>query len=411
MLGVVTLLYSSDYLPGTLTLAYQLRKLLPKGSHEKKLCLILSEELVEEGQLGDTALNVLETLFDEIVQFKPIGLSDPIIKQNQINLMMLENRSELAFTFLKLHLWELTQYDKVLYLDSDVLPLDSDIFKIFDHVSSQTSDQIAAVPDCGWPDLFNSGVMVIKPNKEKYKELHDMATKELSIDGADQGILNQFFNPMCHDGNRLTEWIRLPFFYNVTSPNAGYQYSPAIKFFANKLKLVHFIGKNKPWKHGSTGGIYNDKYRNQWWSLYMELCQQYFQSELDIDIDQLCRKTKGVNLSSDDRSEEILAVNTTPSWNPAAEPPSKYLPAEAPNLNIAKSYNWESELVVIPDDTPMKPVKDTSIKEPIASSDTTIGDVIPSVEEEPLPHYERPKPIFPWELNTDYKPSRVFPDD
>lgn len=409
MLGVVTLLYSLDYLPGALTLAYQLRKLLPKGSKEKQLCLILSKELIEEGQLSDDALKVLEILFDDIIEIDPIDLSDPVIRQNQVNLMMLENRSELAFTFMKLHLWELTQYEKVLYLDSDVLPLDSDIFKIFDHVSNQTSDQIAAVPDCGWPDLFNSGVMVIKPSKEKYQELHELATKELSIDGADQGILNQFFNPMCHDGDRLTEWIRLPFFYNVTSPNAGYQYSPAIKFFANKLKLVHFIGKNKPWKHGSTGGQYNDKYRNQWWSLYMELCHEYFQSELDIDIDHICRGVKDVDLSDIDLED----VKPTPVWNPAKEAPSDELPAEAPHLNISNSYNWESELVVIPDDTPAQekvtvPSEDGA--DITADHDTIVEAELP-VTEHRHKTYTRPKPIFPWELDTNYKATRVFPED
>ena len=151
MLGIVTLLYSLDYLPGTLTLGFQLRRLLPEGTLDKKLCLIASKRLLEEGQLTDSALVVLQSLYDEIIEIKPVDITNPIIQQNQANLKMLENRPELAFTFMKLHLWELTQYDKVLYLDSDVLPLDSDIFKIFEHVGNQTSDQIAAVPDCGWP--------------------------------------------------------------------------------------------------------------------------------------------------------------------------------------------------------------------------------------------------------------------
>ncbi|BAP69521.1 GT8 Glycogenin [Kluyveromyces marxianus] len=452
MLGVVTLLYSLDYLPGTLTLAYQLRKFMTEGSKDKELCLVLSSELLDEGQLSESAVKVLGELFDTIIEVEPVDLTDPVVKQNQANLMMLNNRSELAFTFMKLHMWELTQYEKILYLDSDVLPLDSDIFRIFDHVTNQTSDQIAAVPDCGWPDLFNSGVMVVKPDKGKYEELHDLAKRELSIDGADQGILNQFFNPMCHDGDKLTEWIRLPFFYNVTSPGAGYQYTPALKFFANKLKLVHFIGKNKPWNYSQHGGRYNDKYRNQWWALYMELCQRYFQSDLDIDIDNLCRHTANLGVSGA-ASQADYPEDTKPAWDPATEAPPKDLPAEAPNLKIVNSYSWEEELVVVPDEEAEGPalapddIEDSlprSQREPLVEPMVNVGsdgDMETETEtelelgsrtessssnraSEPKPsaalarpdqyvppRYEKPKPIFPWESDTEYKATRVFPGD
>lgn len=55
--------------------------------------------------------------------------------------------------------------------------------------------------------------------------------------GGDQGILNDFFR----------EWRRLPFVFNVT-PSASYSYTPAYKKFFDDIKVVHFIGVNKPWQ-------------------------------------------------------------------------------------------------------------------------------------------------------------------
>lgn len=399
MLGIVTLLYSLDYLPGTLTLAFQLQKLLASNGEDKKLCLLLSEHLVQENCIPDSTLDVLQDLFDEIIEVRSLDFNDPVVIKNRVNLSLLGNRGELAFTFMKFHLWKLTQYDKVLFLDSDVLPLDSDLFEIFSHVENQTSDQIAAVPDCGWPDLFNSGVLVIKPSIEKFEELEELASEELSIDGADQGILNQFFNPLCHDGERITEWVKLPFFYNVTVPGAGYQYSPALKFFAKKLKLVHFIGKNKPWRNEGNAQIFSDKYRNQWWSLYMELCQKYFQSDLDIDIDQLCRVTEKTNIK-----ENIPHSR----WDPAREPPPKDLPAEGSGLKFTTNYEWESELLVLPE----SPSKDTSKHDQSIETKLESEPMVP-ISPDVLERKSTPriKPIFPWESDSHYRASRVFPDE
>ena len=44
-------------------------------------------------------------------------------------------------------------------------------------------DELSAVPDCGWPDMFNSGVFVYKPSTETYKNLIELAKTEGSFDG------------------------------------------------------------------------------------------------------------------------------------------------------------------------------------------------------------------------------------
>ncbi|CAG2058249.1 unnamed protein product, partial [Timema podura] len=61
-------------------------------------------------------------------------------------------------------------------------------------------------------------------------------------DGGDQGLLNQFFSDWAsQDIGR-----HLPFIYNMCS-SATYSYLPAYKQFGELVKIVHFIGPNKPW--------------------------------------------------------------------------------------------------------------------------------------------------------------------
>lgn len=66
--------------------------------------------------------------------------------------------------------------------------------------------------------------------------------KNGSFDGGDQGLLNQYFADWATSDIKK----RLPFLYNVTA-YASYCYLPAFKQFRDKIKILHFAGKMKPW--------------------------------------------------------------------------------------------------------------------------------------------------------------------
>merc|ERR1711971_630737 len=76
-------------------------------------------------------------------------------------------------------------------------------------------EEFSAAPDAGWPDCFNSGVFVFRPNLNTFKDLVKHAMARGSFDGGDQGLLNTFL--------------------------------PAYKYFGKQVKIVHFIGATKPW--------------------------------------------------------------------------------------------------------------------------------------------------------------------
>lgn len=188
-----------------------------------------------------------QKLYDHVI---PVSR---IVNRTPANLYLM-NRPDLSSTFTKIALWRLTQYQRIVYLDADVVALRAPD-ELFDLDTS-----FAAVPDIGWPDCFNSGVLVLKPNMGDYYALLALAQRGVSFDGADQGLLNMHFR----------DWQRISFAYNCT-PSGHYQYVPAYRHFQSSINMVHFIGQDKPWVMGreakGSGGVY-EELLGRWWSVY-----------------------------------------------------------------------------------------------------------------------------------------------
>ena len=171
------------------------------------------------------------------------------------------SRPDLASTLTKLSLWNLTQYDTIVYLDADTLPFRAPD-ELFDLDVS-----FAASPELGFPDCFNSGVMVLRPSKEIFGKLSELAAAGQTFDGGDQGLLNIHFGNSFH---------RLSFLYNIECSHVYHLYMPALtrEREAGNWNVVHFIGKTKPWDWVSEEGIkyddskYCDMYKDLvslWW--------------------------------------------------------------------------------------------------------------------------------------------------
>lgn len=164
------------------------------------------------------------------------------------------NRPDLSSTFTKIALWRQVQFRRIVYIDADVVALRTPD-ELFDLESS-----FAAVPDIGWPDCFNSGVLALSPNLGDHYALLALAQRGISFDGADQGLLNMHFR----------NWERISFVYNCT-PSGSYQYVPAYRHFQSSISMVHFIGPDKPWMVGreskAASGTY-DELLGRWWAVY-----------------------------------------------------------------------------------------------------------------------------------------------
>jgi glycogenin glucosyltransferase len=213
MEAFITLVATDAYAPGALIIAHRLREL---GSKKDKVCLVTPN-----------VSGHVQTLLSKLYVVIPVNT---LRSKNYENLTLL-GRPDLDITFTKIHLWSLTQYSKIVFLDADTLPLQN-IDSLFDRPS------FSAAPDAGWPDCFNSGVFVAKPSKKVHSDLLQLAAKEGSFDGkrkrkmslrkillisfaivgGDQGLLNTYFSSW-----PKTPFHRLPFTFNTT-PTAQYGY-------------------------------------------------------------------------------------------------------------------------------------------------------------------------------------------
>jgi hypothetical protein len=95
--------------------------------------------------------------------------------------------------YTKLHIWNLTQYERLLYVDLDTLPV-AQFAGVFEQrlIGCQG---VAMVVDAGrGDDYFNTGVMLVVPNKDLFKWLVGNVTL-IPHDpvAAEQNYLNAYF--------------------------------------------------------------------------------------------------------------------------------------------------------------------------------------------------------------------------
>ncbi|KAF7592567.1 capsule-associated protein CAP1 [Aspergillus hancockii] len=233
-----TLLLSDHYLPGAVVLAHSLRD----NGTEARLVVLYTPDSLQPATIRE-----LQTVYDELIPVHPTTNHTPA------NLWLMD-RPDLLSTFTKIELWKQTQFKRIVYIDCDVVAI-----RAPDELLTLEVD-FAAAPDVGWPDCFNSGVMVLRPNMQDYYALKVLAERGTSFDGADQGLLNMHFQ----------NWHRLSFTYNCT-PSANYQYIPAYKHFQSTINLVHFIGAQKPWSMPRQISPAESPYNQllgRWWAIY-----------------------------------------------------------------------------------------------------------------------------------------------
>ena len=147
--------------------------------------------------------------------------------------------------FSKFLIWTLTEYRRIVFMDSDTLVY-ANIDELF-----HCGKFCAAYRHS---DLFNSGVLVIKPDLQEYRNLISKIGIYPSYDNADQGFLNYYhrhltFAPMFNASNShyQEEPMRLPAVYNA---DVGQYYLYTSRFFPlERYKVLHHtLGPVKPWK-------------------------------------------------------------------------------------------------------------------------------------------------------------------
>lgn len=209
----VCVLSTDDYLQGVLILNENLKAL---NSKYKLLCII-NENI---------CLNAIKILdyFNIKHKFIP-SISYTSNCYNRWN-----------YTFDKINVFSLTEYKKIIYLDSDLL-----ILKNLDHLFNL--DQQTMVSDKPFTKGYNSALMVIKPSKKDYHGLLNIIkkySKENKDLVGDQNVINEYFknkkiNKLNSSYNQMKGIIEQ---HRIISIN---DISPPVKY----PKVIHYIYQPK----------------------------------------------------------------------------------------------------------------------------------------------------------------------
>lgn len=249
---------TDDYYEGVLALYRQLKSVKSKYPLH---CVLSAGVNPNIQKLLETSGILCIRLNKQAVQLDPPA--------NQINQCL----SYWSFTFDKLCIWGLIQFEKLVFIDSDMLIL-GNLDSLFE--CEPFSAVCAGASVSGhetWYEL-NSGLIVLRPDNSIEEDLinlsHSVITeyKKVGRPVGDQDIINKYI-PNWKDKQEL----HLDEGYNIFADNLTYYirnlgYSLTTDSFKKEIKVVHFIGKFKPWMKPS--------FRNRIWLLRTLICNPYY---------------------------------------------------------------------------------------------------------------------------------------
>lgn len=219
-------------------------------STEKYLegALVLAESLKKTGTKYPLSILITDNISKQVEE-KLMNFNFNVIRKNKINIpnsIKLKNEqgkfSHWTNTFDKLLLFELTEFDKLVYLDSDMY-VRKNIDELFERKNMSATIDRRYGPGISkdWMKL-TSGLMVIEPKKDivhKFIELiANIEDKRAQI--GDQDILQEYD---LHWGEK--EELHLDVKYNMFFPHTDY-YTHYCNYELNDICVIHFIYTEKP---------------------------------------------------------------------------------------------------------------------------------------------------------------------
>ena len=238
MKAYITLLSTASYLPGVVVLHDSVRQSNTPYPFFVAVSAVVSADI--DVALMQRGMNV-------------IRLPPPV----QIPEAFRRNSGHWANTFDKLHLFGLTDFAKLVYLDSDMIVLKNvdDLFER-NHLSAVAAGQ-REHPD--WTRL-NSGTMVIVPDKKLPGEMASvigLAIEQVKQLGSDKIGDQDVVNAYCPDWPVRNE-LHLDDVYNLFFSDLdayikkhGYRMPVDGENHLRDIRIIHFVGSKKPWMKGA----------------------------------------------------------------------------------------------------------------------------------------------------------------
>ncbi|KAI8619026.1 nucleotide-diphospho-sugar transferase, partial [Chytriomyces sp. MP71] len=259
----VTVVTTDSYVKGALVLAYGLAS---TGSKHPFVIL-------HTGKLLPASVAELESIPDIAVHVRQVFPIHPLSSQDKA----------LAFAHLneawaKFRVWELTEFDKICFLDADMLVV-KNMDDVFDLLPEDK--RIAAAPTCtcnpgkyshfpkAWipsscqhtytdgklaerPSLrtFNSGLFVTRPSKAAAQKIIEYFHSRENLSNypfADQCLLNELY----------PDWHLFSYEYNALKTMS---IAHEVTWKSGTVKNVHYLLSPKPWDMDPNADSKEDKY-------------------------------------------------------------------------------------------------------------------------------------------------------
>ena len=242
MRAYITLLSTESYLPGVLALHESLKR----TATPYPLVTAISAHIAPEIDTVLVAAGII---------VRRIPATTAIPKD------MVENNGHWGHTFDKVHLFSLPRFDKLVYVDSDMIVLEN-MDELFDkpHMSAVAAGRLVESDS----HRLNGGLMVIEPEARLAdgifatlpKALAEVATMGGHAIG-DQDLINAYYPDW-----RTTPELQLDQGYNLFQcyldsyiEKHGFRLPQHLSQGSEKngqaIKIVHFIGPRKPWMKGA----------------------------------------------------------------------------------------------------------------------------------------------------------------
>lgn len=227
----ITVLSSDEYLIGVLCLNQSL-----KDAKSKYPLVVLVNDKISE-----KAKKVLEENEIETINAKSFVLPDWIVEKNRTS------HANWSNTFDKLSIFELTEFDKLVFLDSDMF-VRNNIDELFEKPDmSATVDRNDTVLVKKNYKKITSGMLVLEPKLGMISEflsiINDESIKNKYTSIGDQDIIQLYYS----DWGEKQE-LHLPVKYNMFFGDIEYYVNKEI-YSLDDISIIHFITSNKPWKY------------------------------------------------------------------------------------------------------------------------------------------------------------------
>ncbi|KAG8760380.1 hypothetical protein FRC14_003237 [Serendipita sp. 396] len=295
----MTLLSNTAYLPGTLILYHSLQATKPKYP----LIVLITPALPEDSKQMLERSGIETLLIDRFAP--PVNRFDPS-----------KTFARFADIWTKVGVFGLEQFEKIVFLDSDMLVL-KNIDELFD--LPITTNQVAAVyactcnpfkiqfypkdwipANCGYSQpnypeclkeprdssiprprthsLLNSGMFLCRPSKEllgRMRKMLDTSPLVPTWKFCDQDLIGNFFggggSKDPSDWGEITkeelgdQWLPVPYYFNALKP---LRKTHASFWRDEDIRVVHYILDDKPWKDRPTDDESYEEVKRWWWKSY-----------------------------------------------------------------------------------------------------------------------------------------------